>query len=165
MVKHSPCCLCASSAGEQIRRRYPHSAQILYPAGLNALIIPLASIFVLLTGLYLVALAAGLWFSPIRATRFLSGFAGSALTHYLELVLRLIAGVAVLVYAPRMLFSELFALFGWLLVATTVLLFAVPWRWHRRFAQWGVPHATRNSRLLAAASFALGGIVIASVIL
>jgi uncharacterized protein YjeT (DUF2065 family) len=125
----------------------------------------LASILVLLTGLYLVGLAAGLLLSPVRATRFLGGFASSAFTHYLELLLRLIAGGAFLLYAPQMLFSGLFVAFGWIVVLTTVGLFAVPWRWHRRFAQWGVPHATRNSRLVGIASFVLGGIVMASVIL
>lgn len=125
----------------------------------------LASILVLLTGLYLIGLAVGLFLSPARATRFLGGFASSAFTHYLELVLRLIAGGAILLCAPQMLFPNFFVIFGWILVLTTVALFAVPWQWHRRFAQWGVPYATRNLKLVAGASFVFGGFVIASVIL
>ncbi len=124
----------------------------------------IASILVLLTGLYLIGLALGLLLSPARATRFLGGFASSALTHYLELVLRLTAGGAILLCAPQMLFSDLFVIFGWILVVTTVGLFAVPWQWHQRFAQWGVPYATRNLRLVAGASFVFGGFVIAAVI-
>lgn len=125
----------------------------------------LASILVLLTGLYLIGLAVFSLLSPARATRFLGSFASSAFTHYLELVLRLIAGGAILLYAPQMLFSGFFLIFGWVLVVTTVGLFAVPWQWHHRFAQWGVPYATRNLRLVAVASFVLGGFVLASVIL
>jgi hypothetical protein len=125
----------------------------------------LASILVLLTGLYLIGFAVGLLLSPARATRFLGGLASSAFTHYLELLLRLIAGVAILLYAPRMLFPNFFVIFGWILVATTVGLFAVPWQWHQRFAQWGVPYATRNLKLVAGASFVFGGFVIASLIL
>jgi hypothetical protein len=125
----------------------------------------LASILVLLTGLYLIGLAVGLFLSPARAARFLAGFASSALTHYLELVLRLTAGGAILLCAPQMLFSDFFVIFGWILVATTVGLFAVPWQWHRRFAQWGVPYATRNLKPVAGASFVFGGFVLASVIL
>ena len=117
-----------------------------------------------LTGLYLISFALVMLLAPARAKRFLSGFASSAFTHYLELGLRLIAGVAILLYAPQMLFSNFFVIFGWILVVTTVGLFAVPWQWHRRFAQWGVPYATRNLRLVAGASFVLGGFVIASVI-
>jgi hypothetical protein len=125
----------------------------------------IASILVLLMGLYLIGLAVGLFLSPARAKGFLGGFASSAFTHYLELVLRLTAGGAILLYAPQMLFPNFFVIFGWILVVTTVGLFAVPWQWHQRFARWGVPYATRNLRLVAGASFAFGGFVIASVIL
>lgn len=125
----------------------------------------LSSILVLLTGFYLIGLALVVLLSPARATRFLGGFASSAFTHYLELVLRLIAGVAVLLYAPQMLFSSFFVIFGWILVVTTVGLFAVPWQWHQRFAQRGVPYATRNLKLVAGASFVFGGFVLASFIL
>ncbi len=125
----------------------------------------LASILVLLTGIYLMSLAVISLLSPARATRFLGGFASSAFTHYLELGLRLIAGGAILLYAPRMLFSDFFLIFGWVLVVTTVGLFAVPWQWHHRFAQWGVPYATRNLKLVAFASFIFGGFILASVIL
>ena len=124
----------------------------------------LASILVLLTGLYLIGLAVVLLLSPARATRFLGGFASSAFAHYLELVLRLTVGVAILLYAPQMLFSKFFVICGWILVVTTVGLFAVPWQWHQRFAQWGVPYATRNLWVVASASFVFGGFVIAAVI-
>lgn len=125
----------------------------------------LASILVLLTGLYLIGFAVGLFLSLARAKQFLGGLASSALTHYLELVLRLIAGGAILLCAPQMLFPNFFVIFGWNLVVTTAGLFAVPWQWHQRFAQWGVPYATRNLRLVAGISFVFGGFVLASVIL
>ncbi len=125
----------------------------------------LASILVPLTGIYLIGLAVVLLLSPARASQFLGGFASSAFTHYLELVLRLIVGGAILLSAPGMLFSGFFVILGWILVVTTVGLFAVPWQWHQRFAQWGVPYATRNTRLVAVASFVFGGFVLASVIL
>lgn len=124
-----------------------------------------ATILVLLTGLYLIGLAVVLLLSPARASQFLSGFASSAFTHYLELVLRLIVGGAILLYAPQMLFSGFFVIVGWVLLVTTVALLAVPWQWHHRFAQWGVPYATRSSRLVAVASFVFGGFILASVIL
>lgn len=124
----------------------------------------LASILVWLTGLYLISFSLVMFLAPARAKRFLSDFASSAFAHYLELGVRLVAGVAILRYAPQMLFSNFFVIFGWILVVTTVALFAVPWRWHQRFAQWGVPYATRNLRLVAGAAFVFGGFVIASII-
>jgi hypothetical protein len=125
----------------------------------------LASILVLLAGFYFIGLACLLLISPVRGKRFLGGFASSAFTHYLELVIRLIAGVAILLYAPQMLFSGFFVILGWVLVMTTIGLFAIPWQWHHRFAQWGVPYATRHLRLLSVASFMFGGFVLVSLIL
>ena len=124
----------------------------------------LAAMLVLLTGLYLISFALVILLAPARAKRFLNGFANSAFTHYLELGLRLIAGMAILLYAPQMLFSDLFVFCGWTILLTTIGLFAVPWRWHQRFAQWGVPYATRNLKLIACASFVFGGFVIGTVI-
>lgn len=124
----------------------------------------LAAAGVLSTGLYLVGLAAVALVAPARATRFLRGFATSALTHYVELALRLIAGGAMVIHAPNMRYPDAFALFGWILIITTAALLAVPWRWHHRFARWAVPQALPHLRLVAAASFLLGGLVLGCMI-
>lgn len=125
----------------------------------------LISVPVLLSGLYLVALAAVALVSPERADRFLSSFASSASAHFLELFVRLIVGASLVLYAPQMKFSGVFTVVGWVIVATTIGLLAVPWRWHRRFATWSVPYATRNMRLLALGSLAAGIFVLLSVVL
>jgi hypothetical protein len=129
------------------------------------ILLVVALLLVLLSGCYLAGLAVLSFLSPERASRFLLGFAGSASAHYLELVVRLFIGGAILHSAPHVLFSRAFVVAGWVLVVTTLGLFAVPWRWHHRFAQWGVPHAVANLQLVAVASFVLGGFIIASVIL
>lgn len=125
----------------------------------------LAFAVVLLTGLYLIGLAAVSLLAPARAALFLGGFATSALTHYIELVLRLSAGGAMVIYAPKMRFSEAFALVGWVLIITTAVLLAVPWQWHHRFAQWAVPQAIPYLRIIAVTSFLFGGLVLTCVIL
>ena len=119
---------------------------------------------VYLTGLYFIGLAAVSLLAPTRASHFLLGLAGSAVAHYLELFVRLVVGGAFLLHASRMLFSEFFVLFGWVLVITTVGLFAVPWQWHRRFAQRSVPYAIRSLKLVAIASFVLGCFVLVAAI-
>lgn len=125
----------------------------------------LVSVPVLLAGVYLVALAAVALVSPERAKRFLASFAGSAPAHFLELFVRLVVGAALVLYAPHMKFAGLFAVSGWVIVVTTIGLLAVPWRWHRRFATWSVPHATRNMWLFALGSLAVGVFVLLSVVL
>jgi uncharacterized protein YjeT (DUF2065 family) len=125
----------------------------------------LVSVPVLLAGLYMVGLAALALVSPGRAKRFLSSFASSASAHFFELFVRLVVGAALVLYAPYMKFPGVFAVFGWVIVVTTIGLLAVPWRWHRRFATWSVPYATRNMRLFALGSLAVGVFVLLSVVL
>lgn len=122
----------------------------------------LALIAVLTTGLYFICLAVLSFSAPARASRFLHGFASSALTHYIELFLRLVVGAAFLVRGPSMLFSRVFVAFGWILVVTTAVLVLVPWKWHNSFAQKSVPHAVRYLPLVAIASLVLGGLIIAA---
>ena len=123
-----------------------------------------SSIIVLLTGGYLISLSVFLLLLPTRGKRFLGGFASSAFTHYLEILLRFVVGGAILLNAPYMLFSDFFVISGWIMVLTTIGLSIIPWQWHRRFAQWAVPYATRRLWVIAVASFVFGGFVLASVI-
>ena len=120
----------------------------------------LALTLIVAAALYFVVLGAAALAAPERVTRFLQGFAGSAKAHYVELLVRLAVGVAFLLRAPALPLPQVFTLFGGCLVITTVCLFAVPWRWHRWFAERTVPHAIRHLRLFAAASLLLGVIVL-----
>lgn len=123
----------------------------------------LALAAVVLAGLYLLALGAASLVAPVRASRFLLGFASSQSLHFVELLLRFVVGAAFVLSAPRLPLSGAFSFFGWVLLVTTVCLLLVPWRWHRRFAQHAVPHATRYITLVGVASLALGGLILAAV--
>jgi hypothetical protein len=123
----------------------------------------LLSIPVVLTGLYLVGLAAVALLSPRRARLFLFSFASSATVHFLELSVRLMLGAALALYAPQMRYSALWTVIGWTVVATTIGILVMPWRWHQRFAAWSVPLATRNMVLFALGSLAGGIFVLLSV--
>ena len=124
----------------------------------------IALFIILLSGFYFVGLAALSLVRPLRATNFLQSFASSAFAHYFELSVRLAVGGAFILRAPQMPFSYAFALFGWVLVITTVCLLAVPWKWHHWFAQKAVPHAIRYLSLVAIASLVLGVFVLTSAI-
>jgi len=100
---------------------------------------------------------------PDAAKRFLLGFATSASKHYLELSLRLLAGGAMLTGAPHSAQPVGLAVFGWLLIGTTVLMALVPWRTHRRFAETSVPQALRFLPIIGVSSFALSGWLLWSV--
>ena len=119
---------------------------------------------VMLAGCYLLALGAAALLAPAAATRFLLGFVGSALLHYLELIVRFIIGAAVLAHAPRMMFPAIFSAVGWMLLITTGFLCLVPWRVHQRFAQRSVPQALRHLPWVGLASLMFGGAILAAVV-
>ena len=120
----------------------------------------LALVAVLLAACYLLALGAVAFLKPERVARFLLGFAASAYLHYLELLLRIVVGLAFVLRAPIMMFSAVYIIFGWVLIGTSAMLFCIPWQLHYQFAQWAVPHAVRRLWLVAISSIALGGFTI-----
>jgi hypothetical protein len=122
-----------------------------------------ALVVVLLVALFLVGLGAASLLVPDRASRFLLGFASSASAHFAEMLLRLVAGAALVQYAPNMRFASAFSLFGWVLLVTTACLLLVSWRWHRRFAQRAVPLFTRYIALIGLVSLTFGGLVLFAV--
>lgn len=116
----------------------------------------LGAIMVALVGLYLVGLGLMALLHPDRAVAFFNGFARSASVHYAELAIRFFAGAAFLVTAPRLLFPGAFVVVAWALLVTTIALALIPWRWHRAFAERGVPYAIRNLPLVAIGSCLMG---------
>ena len=118
-----------------------------------------ASAITLLAGFWLIGLALVALIKPDSARSFLGGFASSAFTHFLEIFLRIIVGSAFVIHSPTMNYSAIFNVFGWLLVATSVVLLFVPWKLHRRFADWSLPMVTRWMKLFGLVS-AVAGILI-----
>ncbi|MFY7847937.1 MAG: hypothetical protein ACOVSS_02655 [Bacteroidia bacterium] len=93
---------------------------------------------------------------PARIHGFLLGFAGSALKHFAELLVRLLVGASLLLLAPESAFAGVLSAFGWLLIITTALMALIPWRVHHRFTQSAVPKALQFLPLMGLVSLAIG---------
>ena len=120
----------------------------------------LAKVLVIATGVYFLGLAAACLLTPNRARNFLRKFASSGFAHYTEMTVRIIAGGALVLYAPHMAYSEAFTLFGWVLVISSSVLLLIPWRWHHQFGQWAIPFAIKILPLFALGSLALGASIL-----
>lgn len=120
----------------------------------------LSGAIVLAFGFFLVGLAMVIVIQPTIAERFLRSFASSARAHYTEQGLRLLVGTAVVTFAEAMWHPQLFRLFGWIILATTIGLLLIPWRWHHRFASRVMPPVFTYLRLFALGAFALGACVL-----
>jgi hypothetical protein len=93
---------------------------------------------------------------PARIHGFLLGFAGSALKHYAELLVRLLVGASLLLLSPDSAHASVLLVFGWLLIITTALMALIPWRVHHRFTQSAVPKALQFLPLMGLVSLAIG---------
>jgi hypothetical protein len=113
----------------------------------------------LLVAAFLVALGLSCFVRPVLAQRFLGGLGSTARLHFLEVALRLVAGAALVVSAPRMLLDSAIAAFGWIVLATSVGMALVPWRLHQRFAAVVVPRVFRRLRVVGFVA-AAGGVAL-----
>lgn len=110
--------------------------------------------------LFLIGLAVVIAARPALAERFLRSFASSARAHYTEQGLRLLVAVAVVTFANSMRHPELFKLFGWLMVVSTVGLLLTPWQWHHKFSLKVMPPVYRHLRLFGLAALALAALIL-----
>lgn len=111
-------------------------------------------------GLFLIGLAALIIVRQSRAERFLTRFASSAATHYAEQGCRLVVGAAMVRIAGAMRYPELFHVFGWLIIISTVGLLLIPWQWHNKFGTLVMPPVFRRMRLFALGACALGAFIL-----
>jgi uncharacterized protein YjeT (DUF2065 family) len=109
---------------------------------------------------FLIGLAVVIATRPSLAERFLRSFASSARAHYTEQGSRLLVGAAVINFANSMWHSELFKLFGWLIVVTAVALLLTPWQWHHKLGTWMIPLVIRHMRLFGLGASVLGVLIL-----
>jgi hypothetical protein len=119
-----------------------------------------AAFVIVVFGLLLFVFTGVTFAKPAIAERFLLRFASSARTHYLEQVLRLLVGTALVVLSPVMWNSKTFWIIGWAIVVSSAALMCVPWQWHHRFGERVRPIMIRHLRLYAAGSFAFGALLL-----
>jgi hypothetical protein len=120
----------------------------------------LSGLVVVGAGLFLVGLALMIIVRPRLAERFLASFASSARAHYTEQGLRLVAGLAMIRFAPLMWLPDLFRVFGWLIAITSAGLLLMPWQWHHKLAILVMPLLIRRQKVIAIGACTLGALIL-----
>lgn len=133
-----------------------HVAELLAQGGTMS---PIWIFLVWTFAAYLLALGAIALCAPGLARGFLQAFARTPLINSLEAGLRLIAGVAFMGASPETRLPALFFWFGAFLAASALLI-ALLYPLHRRYAEWTVPFAVSNARLIGVFSLALCGFIV-----
>ena len=122
------------------------------------------AVILVVSGIWLVGLAVVVVVRPQAAERFLNRFASSVTAHWVEQLLRLLAGAALWFYSPHMWMAETFRIFGGIILVSAVVLLVLPWRMHQRFARWVLPWVLRHLTLYALGALVIGCWVLAGVL-
>src|SRR5262245_29786754 len=115
-----------------------------------------AAVVVVAFGLALITFTGVVFAKPARAERFVTAFASSAQTHYVEQGFRILIGAALVVLSSSMWQPRMFWLVGWAIVVSSAALICVPWQWHDRLGERMRPMLVRYLKLYAVGAFALG---------
>lgn len=119
-----------------------------------------AAVIVGMFGIALIVFASVAFANPAVAERFLTAFASSARTHYIEQFCRVLIGAAMVVRSSAMWQPALFRLFGWAVIVSSAILICLPWQWHQRLGERMRPLLLRHLKLYAVGAFALGVLVL-----
>ena len=115
-----------------------------------------AAVVVVVFALSLIAFTGVAFATPARAERFLLAFATSARAHYVEQVVRMLVGTALVVLSSTMWQPKVFWFFGWAIVVSSAALICVPWQWHDRLGERLRPMLVRYLKLYAVGACTLG---------
>lgn len=119
-----------------------------------------AAVVVVAFGFSLIIFTGVVFTKPAMAGQFLMAFASSARTHYVEQVVRLLIGMALVVRSPTMWQPKMFWVVGWAIVVSSAVLMCVPWQWHHRLGEHVRPMLVRHLRLYALGTFAFGALLL-----
>lgn len=125
----------------------------------------LSGLIVTVSSVFLMGLGFLIFTHPSRAELFLSMFASSAKAHYTEQLFRFVAGIGFVLYAPDSAWPVAFALLGWALVLSALVLMLLPWRFHHRFGEHVIPLVLKHKRLYGVGSLLLGITILTGVVL
>lgn len=123
------------------------------------LIVYLSGFMVHLFVLFLLIMGILCFTHPSAIKDFFDIFASTQQVHFIEQLIRLVVGIALVGFAPMMIYSGFFQAFSWLIIVTSLLLMVLPWQWHQKFAQQVMPYVKNHLQLYGVLSFLVAGMI------
>lgn len=125
----------------------------------------IAQILVIFFGVFLVSVGFLMLFKPKKAWVYLRKAGSTNLINYTEITVRMIPAGAMVLYAEHSKYPVILELFGWFMIATSLVLYAVPRRLHHAYALWCADMLTpAYLRILSPFSMLFGAAVIYAVV-
>lgn len=96
----------------------------------------IAFLIIAAASLWLVAVGGLMAFRPRRFLHYLAQTASTRRINNIEQGLRLLVGSALVVQSGSSKLPMLFAISGWFIIISSVILLVIPLRWHAGYAIW-----------------------------
>ncbi len=93
-----------------------------------------AKIVILLFGVFLILVGFIMLFKPKRARSTLQKAGSTNFINYAEITIRMIPAIAMVIYAEYSKYPEVLKLLGWFMIATSLILYAIPRRIHHAYS-------------------------------
>jgi uncharacterized membrane protein YfcA len=125
----------------------------------------LAKYVVILFGVFIISIGILMLFLPEKALAILRKAGSNNLINYTEITIRLIPAIALVVYAPYSRSPQILKLFGWFMIATSLVLYFIPRKYHHAYSmKWAEILKPMHVRLIAPLAFIFGAVLIYSVV-
>jgi uncharacterized membrane protein YfcA len=89
---------------------------------------------VIVFGVFIIYVGLLMFFSPEKARATLMKAGSTNFINYAEITIRMIPALAMILYADLSKYPDLFKLFGWFMLGTSIILYFVPRRLHHSFS-------------------------------
>lgn len=112
-------------------------------------------------GGFILIIGSLMLFRPERARWLLRQAGSTNLINYAEITIRLLPGIAMILYADYAKSQLPFTVLGWIIVVTSCILYAIPRAWHHEFSLKSAELLTPiRFQLISPFAFLFGGLVI-----
>lgn len=89
---------------------------------------------VILFGMFFIGVGFLMLFKPQKANQILRKAGSTNFINYAEITIRIIPAAAMILVAEQSKFPEVFTVFGWFMLSTSLVLYFVPRRIHHNFS-------------------------------
>jgi uncharacterized membrane protein YfcA len=124
----------------------------------------IAKYTIILFGLFFIFVGFLMLFNPKKARATLRKAGSTNFINYAEITIRMIPAIALIIYADLSKFSEVFKIFGWFMLITSLVLYFVPRHLHHNFSNKAADILKPlYFQFISPFSFIIGAIIIYSI--
>ena len=98
------------------------------------MIIEIAKWVIIFFGMFIIFIGFVMIINPKKARETLRQAGSTNFINYAEITIRLIPAISLILFADSSKFPEAFKLFGWIMLITSLILYAIPKKIHHKFS-------------------------------